>query len=227
MCGRFNITDDPALHALLDVMRIPTAQRNLVFTQYDIRPTQFIDIILPGERNPSLAKALWWLILKKEGDQYKPDTKWASFNSRYDKFINGKVHQIKPQSFRVIIPASSWYEWQGEKGSKVPYMIKPASGALALGGVAKRWETSDGPMYSASIITLPGHPKLSRIHEKSMPLILQEKDYAKWLDRSNNNSAFSGLLRPHLPLPLVAGAVKSTAAPQIVQENYIPEDDSV
>lgn len=41
-----------------------------------------------------------------------------------------------------------------------------------------------GYTIGTSIVTLPGNPKLAHIHEKSVPLMIEDHQMDIWLDRS-------------------------------------------
>lgn len=177
----------------------------------------------------------WWLVLESqaigrsenigETKAFQPATKWASFNSRIDKFFAPKsqqtMHRIKPYSFRVVIPADGFIEWQpadqSKNQTKRPLSIRPNTISSSnpelplpffLGGVAKAYpyttlEGQQSFVYSCSIVTLGGHTKLQHIHEKSIPLILNEKTLPLWLDPARPWDDFKSLVSPRIENTLI------------------------
>ena len=164
------------------------------------RPTDRLPIIAQ-DRNGKLIieQALWWLLMKTGEDGMPvPNQEYATFNSRIDKVMaTGKtLHNTSPKSFRVLIPASGYFEWLG----KVPYAIERADGETILfGGMAKAYPTPDGGyQLGVSIVTLPGNPKLAHIHQKSLPLMIEDDDIMHWLDRSVPNQDLQPFATPVL-----------------------------
>lgn len=173
------------------------------------RPTDWVDIIAANRQGEwEIRSAKWWLIMQTCDNGWEPNQKLASFNSKISKVLNpGRTaHNIKPRSFRVLVPAEGWLEWH----NKQPHYFAHADSAPVLfGGMAKAYPVKDGDfILSTSIITLPGHPKTQHIHDKSLPLIIQPADYGRWLDRSIPHSAFTDLARPRIWSPLTIQPVR-------------------
>ena len=167
------------------------------------RPTDWVSIIAANRQGDwELRPAKWWLIMQRSGESWVPNQKLASFNSKISKVLDpGRtVHNMKPRSFRVLVPAEGWLEWHNKR----PHYFTRADGApMLFGGMAKAYPLEDGDfILSSSIITLPGHPKTRHIHEKSLPLIVQPSDYEQWLDREVPHSAFANLAEPRIWTPL-------------------------
>jgi len=91
---------------------------------------------------------------------------------------------------------------------KHPHELEPTDGsAIAFGGLWKEWldKATGETTWSASIITLPGHPALASIHRKSMPLWLPKNAYDPWLsDTVTDTAIFNDLLTPTLQTDLRA-----------------------
>jgi putative SOS response-associated peptidase YedK len=104
------------------------------------------------------------------------------------------------RSRRCLVPADGFYEWQKVDGSKQPYLIEPAEeGVMAMAGL---WEENqkvsegDQPIRSFTIITTNANAFMSRLHDR-MPVILQPKDFDRWLDPGYQDlPALKALLAP-------------------------------
>ena len=182
MCGRFNLIDSPEIQWLCKALGISLLPRH---ENRDIAPGSSIAIVHNVGGGHQVADAIWWLLLNHE--TLKPDYKYASFNSRYDKLLQKRSISYLPyRESRCIIPASAFIEGLGDK--KTYHKIELQKSAIAFGGLYKEYfkrETGE-IVYSASIITLPPLvPQWNEIHPNSMPLMLDFEDeelVAKWLD---------------------------------------------
>ena len=182
MCGRFNLIDSPEIQWLCKALGISLLPRH---ENRDIAPGSSIAIVHNVGGGHQVSDAIWWLLLNH--DTLKPDYKYASFNSRYDKLLQKRSISYLPyRESRCIIPASAVIEGLGDK--KTYHKIELQKSAIAFGGLYKEYlkrETGE-IVYSASIITLPPLvPQWNEIHPNSMPLMLDFEDeelVAKWLD---------------------------------------------
>ncbi len=182
MCGRFNLIDSPEIQWLCKALGISLLPRH---ENRDIAPGSSIAIVHNVGGGHQVSDAIWWLLLNHE--TLKPDYKYASFNSRYDKLLQKRSISYLPyRESRCIIPASAFIEGLGDK--KTYHKIELQKSAIAFGGLYKEYfkrETGE-IVYSASIITLPPLvPQWNEIHPNSMPLMLDFEDeelVAKWLD---------------------------------------------
>ena len=182
MCGRFNLIDSPEIQWLCKALGISLLPRH---ENRDIAPGSSIAIVHNVGGGHQVSDAIWWLLLNPE--TLKPDYKYASFNSRYDKLLQKRSISYLPyRESRCIIPASAFIEGLGDK--KTYHKIELQKSAIAFGGLYKEYfkrETGE-IVYSASIITLPPLvPQWNEIHPNSMPLMLDFEDeelVAKWLD---------------------------------------------
>lgn len=68
---------------------------------------------------------------------------------------------------------------------------------MAFAGLWDHWKRPDGPeLKSASIIVTTANEDTKAIHDR-MPVILQEKDWEKWLDPDNHDTtALHSVLEP-------------------------------
>ncbi len=198
MCTNFaHIRNDSsrALAAWLDV-----STQGLIYSR-DFRPGSTISIVTGGSGYRGVKAATWWLYLQQTNQGLKPHRDYFSVNTNYRKLPE------KPEfrTHRCIIPATAFVESQD---GKRPHLLEPADGsAIAFGGLWKEWtDRATGEIvYSASIITLPGHPALENIHRKSMPLWLPRDRHDQWLDpEMTDTGQLYDLLSPTLQADLKA-----------------------
>ena len=104
---------------------------------------------------------------------------------------------------RCLIPADAFYEWQRpDAKTKFPFAIGLKSGEpVAFAGLWERWEPADagaqGPLETFTILTTDPNELMAPIHNR-MPVILEPKDYARWLD--SGNAAAGDAARPPVDL---------------------------
>lgn len=116
---------------------------------------------------------------------------WAKEIKPGKPLINARAETIaeKP-SFRhairrrrCLVPASGFYEWQGDvPGQKQAYYVPRTNGGLiGLAGIWEHWMGPDGSeLETAAIITTGANKTLRDIHHR-MPVVIRQKDFATWL----------------------------------------------
>ncbi len=226
MCGRINVNDDRFTQALMRSLGLPDQR---LPKAPDVAPASTLAIVCDREGERRLATAVWWLLLDPR--TLKPNYRYASFNSRSDKLHVPRSASYQPfRSARCVIPVSGFVEGLGDK--KHYFHLEGVDAALALGGIYREWvqpQTGERRV-SASVITLPGHPRLEAIHPKSMPLILplsQPDVIACWLDVDNTDvQVLNTLLQPHLPQALRVTPVDRPATRRPVAESFILAADA-
>lgn len=108
MCGRFTLRPDGQIQEFLDTFNIDGQPSY----SDDIAPGSQISIIY--QKPAQLVTATWWLLL--DHNTLKPNYKYASFNSRWDKLDQPRSISYKPfRESRCIIPASPFMEGLGDK----------------------------------------------------------------------------------------------------------------
>jgi putative SOS response-associated peptidase YedK len=224
MCGRLNITDDPAVQGLMRQLRIPLWPEPVKPVRF-ARATDTIPIIREIQGQRRAEPATWWLLLDKTDCGFKP-SRYTSFNTRYDKLDVPRSAGFKPfRETRCIIPAKGFGETQFVNKKPIHYydFEAPEGEALAFGGLYREWfhpQTGEVKL-SCSVITLRPHEKLKHIHNKAMPLILPQQDDVlnAWLDPNFKELAFfAPLLQPHIPQSLIAYPIDKPSTYQRVGE---------
>lgn len=166
--------------------------------RYNIAPTQQVPVVRvapdSGEREMTLLR--WGLI-----------PSWAKDASIGNRLINARAETVasKPafraafKRRRCLVPADGYYEWQKVGSKKQPYLIQRQDGApFAFAGLWESWH-ADRPdaVETFTIITTDANEATTAIHDR-MPVILDEEDYAMWLDPEfEGREALESLLRPY------------------------------
>jgi putative SOS response-associated peptidase YedK len=183
MCGRYNITDNLAVRKLMTDLGVPFYEQDKLRFSPDVAPGATISIIRSVDGVRRVCDAIWWLML--DTGTLKPNYQYSSFNSRSDKLHVPHSLSYKPyRESRCIIPASAFIEGLGD--GKTYHRIELEHRAIAFGGLCREWinKESGESKLSASIVTLPPHPKWQNVHPKSIPLMLPQERAVldAWLD---------------------------------------------
>lgn len=242
MCGAYFLNQSPKLREFYgihfkgdidnnfrDTLLNPSRLSVEKLEYRSFRPTDNIPVLVQTRSGElTLQSACWWMLLKKEQNEWRPNQEWSTFNSRLDKILDtgSTIHNQRPYSFRVIIPAQGYFEWQG----KSAYQISRADETpLMLAGMAKAYQQANGTYcLGASIVTLRGHHKLAHVHDKSLPLMLENDDVLSWLDRTLPVQHMKRFLEPALEHDLVVTLRRSIVAqepdlfalPEVIEADF-------
>ena len=183
----------------------------------NFRPGSKISIVTGGVADRQVRRATWWLYLQQTDAGLKPHRNYFSVNTNYRKLPKKSEYR----KARCIVPATAFVESQD---GKRPHLLTPSDGsAIAFGGLYKEWtdKVTGEIVWSASIITLPGHPALADIHRKSTPLWLPEDCYDDWLSPDvTDTDSFAALLEPSLQHDLTATPVDKAGTKQPVGDSF-------
>jgi putative SOS response-associated peptidase YedK len=110
---------------------------------------------------------------------------------------------------RCIIPTDGYYEWKANGKQKRPYLFhRKGDVPFAFAGLWDRWEHGDKPMESCTIITTSANSATREFHDP-MPVILDEKAVAEWLDAQSEVQELTDLLKPADEKLLIATPVST------------------
>jgi putative SOS response-associated peptidase YedK len=192
MCGRF------ALHAHPDVLALQfgLAQPPEFEARYNIAPGAEILVVRGAAGAAPRATRLRWGLVPR----------WARSPSDAARLNNARAESVaqKP-SFRdayrlrrCLVPASGFYEWKAEQGSKQPFYVRPTREELfGFAALWERWEGEGGPLETCAIVTTQANETMRAVHDR-MPVILAPRDYACWLD-CRSGGGVDALLHPCAP----------------------------
>ena len=206
MCGRFTLTVPHDL--LVDAFPGIDVPEDMA-PRYNIAPTQPVAVIA-NNRREKIEFFQWGLI-----------TSWAKDPKIGNRMINARAETLSTKpSFRTafkrrrcLIVADGFYEWWKRPGerSKTPIYIRMKSGEpFAFAGLWEAWQSPEGEeVLSCTIITTEANELLEQYHHR-MPVILNPRDYDRWLDPLEQNpETFADLLRPYPALEMIVHPVST------------------
>jgi putative SOS response-associated peptidase YedK len=184
MCGRYATYGPVSMsrdaREVLERLELDlTSEINQRDDHFNIAPTQRALVVTAEDAALHVGAYRWGLI-----------PSWAKDMSFGAKLINARREGIatKPafraalRRRRCLVPASGYYEWQGDKGSKQPFFIRPPDGSLMLfAGLWETWRDADNnPLRTYTIITGEPGKVGGDIHDRQ-PVILAPDAWEEWL----------------------------------------------
>jgi putative SOS response-associated peptidase YedK len=205
MCGRYSLTSpEDAMRQLFDLPAGVTAA--WAQPRFNIAPSQIAPVVRQGRDGggQELVGMVWGLI---PGWSQGPGGGGAGqINARSETAAEKPTFRAAYRQRRCLVPSDGFYEWQKIEGGKQPYWISRTDGAPFV--FAGLWETwSDGQaaeIVSFTILTTAAAEPLRPIHHR-MPVILEARDYAAWLDPGQTPQA--ELFAPEQAPPMQARPV--------------------
>jgi putative SOS response-associated peptidase YedK len=113
---------------------------------------------------------------------------YTTINARAEEVASKPAYREALKKRRCLVPADAFYEWQRpstEKGKKTkhPFAFALKSGEpYAMAGLWERWQPKEGAaLETFTILTTDPNELMEPVHNR-MPVILEPRDYERWLD---------------------------------------------
>ena len=176
MCSRYFLDADGNIIAY--TFRVPVKDR--IRKRFNIAPTQEAPVIRAGAGGEREVAMLRWGLVPPWAKDLKVGTNMINARSEGIEAKPSFREAVKQR--RCIVPASGFFEWQGEPGRKQPYAITvPGRPLFAFAGLWERWKPRDGePVETFTIVTTEANDRIARIHDR-MPVILPMDAIDTWL----------------------------------------------
>ena len=172
MCGRYMITSGAEAMARLFEADLDFGA-NMIgdAARPNVSPTEAIPVVVSDGGRRRIVAMRWGLV----PPWYKaPNGGPLLINARSESVATKPAFAKAVRERRCLIPADGFYEWQGEKGAKTPFVIRrPDGGPFAFAGLWESWRGQP----TAAIVTCEANATLAPIHER-MPVVLAPADYA-------------------------------------------------
>ncbi len=205
MCGRFLTPDEAAFERYFEIPP-PVGYRR----SFNVAPSQLAAVIRTRRDGSRAAELFVW--------GFKPH--WAKrqwINARAETVFTSSAFGNAARGRRCLVPAAGWYEWQGARAPKQPYVhFRGDFAPIAFAGI---WTTSspppgeaisaraDPPIRSFAILTRDATADVAHVHDR-MPVVLAPEHYALWLDPGADRAMLERILAA--PGPPVASRRVST-----------------
>ena len=185
MCGRYSLTlPEDAMRQLFDLPAAAWMQ-----PRFNVAPSQIAPVIRCGDGGGMVLDGMTWGLIPSwskepldEKAHNKPHNK-GQINARSETAAEKPTFRAAYRRRRCLIPADGVYEWQKVEGGKHPYWISRTDGApFVFAGLWETWgDSHSSAVVSFAILTTTAADDIRAIHHR-MPVILDHKHFANWLD---------------------------------------------
>jgi putative SOS response-associated peptidase YedK len=215
MCGRYMITS--TFEAMAGLFEATLTDLGPDAPRPNVSPTETIPVVVSHEGDRAVVAMRWGLL-----------PPWYRAANARPLLINARAESIaaKPafrdavRERRCLVPADGFYEWQGDRGARTPFVIRPrAGGMIAFAGVWQDWGRGAGGVSTCAIVTCPANGVLAPIHDR-MPVIVARADFGLWLGEAGTGAA--RLMAPARD-DLLAAAPADAATRAILERRNPPQ----
>jgi putative SOS response-associated peptidase YedK len=102
-------------------------------------------------------------------------------NARADTIATKPAFRSAFKKRRCLVIADGFYEWKKTNGKTPFYFQLKDQGPFAFAGLWERWEKSEEPVESCTLITTDANAVVGQVHNR-MPVILDPGSFDRWLD---------------------------------------------
>jgi len=196
MCGRF--ARRSTQEVLADWFGVELEDMPWFAPSYNVAPqsTQPIVRLNRDSGNREFALLRWGLV-----PFWAKDAKfgYSTINARAEEAASKPAFREALKKRRCLVPADAFYEWMKPNAKlKIPYAIALSSGEpCALAGLWESWRPPEGPPLETFTILTPDPNEVTEPFHNRMPVILEPKDYGRWLDAGDPTRPPIDLLRPY------------------------------
>lgn len=178
-------------------------------TSYNVAPQTFQPVIRLNRdtRQREIVIMLWGLVPFWSKDA---NVGSSNINAKAETITTAPAFREAIKQRRCLVPADAFYEWQkSDAKTNQPFAIALKTGEpYTFAGVWESWEDSktNERLETFSIITTVPNEVVEPIHDR-MPVIIERKDYERWLTRGDPAQLPLDLLRPFPPERMMAWKV--------------------
>ena len=190
MCSRYFLDADGNIIAY--TFQVPVHDR--IRKRFNIAPTQEAPVIRAGPSGAREVAMLRWGLVPFWAKDLKVGTKMI--NARSEGVESKPAFRAAVRERRCVVPATGFFEWQGEPGRKQPFAITlPGQALFAFAGLWERWKPAEGePVETFTIVTTDANETIARIHDR-MPVIVPMDSIDTWLTAPPDEAC--ALLQPY------------------------------
>jgi putative SOS response-associated peptidase YedK len=175
MCGRFTFQPTEDFYQRFQIVN----RLDSLVARYNIAPGQMVPVII--SQNPRQVVLMRWGLIPHWAKDAK--TAYKMINARVETLAQRPAFRSLLAANRCLVPASGYYEWQGQGRDKTPYYIHSrAAGFIAFAGLYDVWIRPDAEeLYTCTIITKDADEFMAHLHNR-VPVILERDLEDAWLD---------------------------------------------
>lgn len=203
MCGRYGLWSRQ--QRIEELLGLPPSGEERLSPLYNVAPGAYRWIARLDEERLNLVPHFWGLTPYWVKD---PKKNLRPINARSDTVAGKPMFRRLLRDRRCLVPADCYYEWKETPSGRIPYCFRMASGEpFCFAGLWDIWhEGQADAIPSFALLTTEPNERAATVHDR-MPVIVQTKDYRRWLDPGVTASEkLADILGPY-PGEMVAYAV--------------------
>ena len=199
MCGRF--ARRSTREVLADWFGVDLEDLPAFSASYNIAPRSVQPVVRLGPETGAREFALlrWGLVPFWAKDE---KIGYSMINARAEEAANKPAFREALRKRRCLVPADAFYEWaKRDAKTKQPFAFGLSSGqSFAFAGLWERWRPKEGEapgtyLETFTILTTDANELVEPAHNR-MPVILEPRDYSRWLEPAPAERLPVDLLRP-------------------------------
>ncbi|HLE48831.1 MAG TPA: SOS response-associated peptidase [Patescibacteria group bacterium] len=193
MCGRYTLATTTKYKKRFGLLDSPPKFDE----SYNISPGTINPVVVKNSPN-KIVLMKWGLVPFWSKD---PKIGYKMINARCEDIEQKPAFRKPIRSQRCLVPSTGFFEWKKmvleDKEESFPFFIRlKKTDVFSFAGIYDIWKDAEGhESFSYSIITTAPNDKVAEVHNR-MPVILNEKDEEKYLDKDTPLEFILKLLRP-------------------------------
>ncbi|MBS1802392.1 MAG: SOS response-associated peptidase [Acidobacteria bacterium] len=203
MCGRYGRRGDKQRIAEWmqnhDTNVFEEIDDSLLAPSYNVAPQSFQPVVRlsPETRKRELKIMRWGLVpfWSKDGK-----ASFSTINAKSESVATSPTFREALKQRRCLVPADVFFEWQKiDEKNKQPFAIAQKNEEMfAFAGLWETWrdKATGEKLRTFTILTTDPNELMEPIHNR-MPVILQPRDYDRWLALADPSHLPIDLLRPY------------------------------
>ena len=193
MCGRYLTPDQAAFERYWGTVAPPDFRQS-----FNVAPSQLAPVLRRDSNGLTVATLMIW--------GFQPG--WAKrgwINARAETVFETRAFARAALRHRCLVPAMGWYEWQGDKAPKQPYVLhRDGFVPIAFAGLWTARQIDGAWQHSYAIVTRQAHEAIRDLHDR-MPAVLDGDAAAVWLRPEAEPDALrAALVAPSAPVAAYA-----------------------
>jgi len=200
MCGRYQRrSDKQRIAEAFAVGNIDGLALELI-PDYNVAPQTMQPVILWDEHDGTRTlQMMFWRFLPRFVTDPKK-FKLSTINAKSETLLSNQIWRDSFLRRRCLVPVDTFIEWRKSGRRRLPYVFAMKDDSpFALGGVWHHWlapDRKDG-MDTFAIITVDPNELVAETtgHDR-MPLIVEKRDWHRWLESGDSERPPVDLLRP-------------------------------
>lgn len=176
MCGRYVFINPAQAMLRLFGLEVPAGTPS----RFNMAPGQYAWIARAAAEGGGMeaAEARWGLV-----PAWAKDTNigYKMINARSETAAEKPAFREAMKRRRCLVPAHAFYEWEGEKPPKQPYLIYAEDRSpLVFAGLWERWERGGEALETFSVLTRAVDKAIAWLHPR-MPVVVPGDAYQAWV----------------------------------------------